>query len=106
MNVFVSSGDAGSNPDNTGHSSTGPIQAEYEASDPSVIGVGGTSLKLAANGQVADETAWVGSGGGKSIFFKRPAWQQGEGVPDGNERLVPDVGLTANPDEGAFLLLN
>src|SRR5260221_10329829 len=40
VNVFVSSGDAGSNPDDTGHSPTGPLQAEYEASDPSVIGVG------------------------------------------------------------------
>src|SRR3982750_2369992 len=44
VNVFVSSGDAGSNPDVTGHG-TGPIsQAEYESSDPSVVGVGGTRL--------------------------------------------------------------
>src|SRR5271166_1132033 len=50
VNVFVSSGDAGSNPDQTGHSSNGPLQAEYEASDPCVIGVGGTSLRLAAGG--------------------------------------------------------
>ena len=33
VNVFVSSGDAGSNPDGTGHSSTGPVQAEYELTD-------------------------------------------------------------------------
>jgi kumamolisin len=40
VNVFVSSGDAGSNPDESGHSSTGATQAEYEASDPSIIGWG------------------------------------------------------------------
>src|SRR5690349_11181774 len=30
VNVFVSSGDAGSNPDQTGHGTGGPLQAEYE----------------------------------------------------------------------------
>src|SRR5437763_2814754 len=47
VNVFVSSGDAGSNPDDTGHSSTGATQAEYESSDSCVVGVGGTTLTLA-----------------------------------------------------------
>lgn len=69
VNVFVSSGDAGSNPDETGHNSNGPTQAEYESSDPFVIGVGGTSLTLASNGDVAGETGWSSSGGGESIFF-------------------------------------
>jgi len=106
VNVFVSSGDAGSNPDSTGHSSNGQLQVEYESSDPCVIAVGGTSLKLAANGQVASEAAWVSSGGGKSVVFKRPAWQRGAGVPAGSNRLVPDVSLTADPDEGAFLVFH
>ena len=106
VNVFVSCGDAGSNQDASGHSATGPLQAEYEASDPAVIGVGGTSLVLSANGQVAEETAWVSSGGGKSRFFARPDWQKGEGAPTGDERLVPDVSLTASPHDGAFLVLN
>ncbi len=105
VNVFVSSGDAGSNPDDTGHGSTGPTQAEYESSDPNVIGVGGTTLTLTATGDVAGETAWPGSGGGKSIFFTRPSWQTGVGVPVGNERLVPDVSLAADPNKGAFLVL-
>lgn len=104
VNVFVSSGDAGSNPNDTGHGSDGPLQAEYESSDSSVIGVGGTSLKLAQNGDVISETAWAGSGGGESIFFNRPAWQTGSGIPNGGKRLVPDVSLAADPDEGAFLI--
>jgi kumamolisin len=106
VNVFVSSGDAGSNPDQTGHSSNGPLQAEYEASDPCVVGVGGTSLALGAAGQVASEKAWAGSGGGKSVYFTRPAWQTGASVPAGNQRLVPDVSLAADPQEGALLVLH
>jgi kumamolisin len=104
VNVFVSSGDAGSNPDGTGHSSTGPLQAEYESSDPFVIGVG-TSLTLSVNGGVATESGWASSGGGISIFFDRPAWQTGNGVPAGKKRLFPDVSLAADPNEGAFLVL-
>jgi kumamolisin len=106
VNVFVSSGDAGSNPDNTGHGSTGPLQVEYESSDPCVVAVGGTTLKLSPTGQVASETAWASSGGGKSAVFPRPTWQRGAGVLAGNTRLVPDVSLTADPDDGAFLVLH
>jgi kumamolisin len=106
VNVFVSSGDAGSNPDQTGHGSGGPLQAEYEASDPAVIGVGGTTLHLGADGTVEAETAWIGSGGGSSVFFARPVWQTGPGVPDGDSRSVPDVALAANPNTGALVILH
>ena len=105
VNIFVSSGDAGSNPDNTGHNSTGPLQAEYEASDPAVIGVGGTSLFLSASGAVTSETGWTASGGGVSRFFPRPIWQAGEGMPGGTHRLVPDVSAAADPNTGALLVL-
>ena len=106
VNVFVSSGDAGSNPDTTGHSSTGPLQAEYQSSDPAVIGVGGTSLRLNAAGAVTSERGWSGSGGGTSRFFPRPSWQTGTGVPHGTERLVPDVASAADPNTGAFLVFH
>jgi kumamolisin len=106
VNVFVSSGDAGSNPDQTGHNAGPTTQAEYESSDPFVIGVGGTSLKLASTGRVADETAWSSGGGGKSIYFSRPPWQTAPGAPAVTQRMVPDVSLAADPDEGAFLVLH
>jgi len=106
VNVFVSSGDAGSNPDQTGHNQGTTTQAEYESSDPFVIGVGGTSLKLASDGGVADETAWTSGGGGKSIYFSRPGWQTAPGAPAVTQRMVPDVSLAADPDEGAFLVLH
>jgi kumamolisin len=104
VNVFVSTGDAGSNPDETGHGSGGPLQVEYESSDPFVIGVGGTTLKLAATGSVASEVGWANSGGGKSIYFNRPVWQTAPGM-NGTRRLVPDVSATADPDEGGFVIL-
>lgn len=106
VNVFVSSGDAGSNPDNTGHSSNGPLQAEYSSSDPCVVGVGGTSLVLSATGAVSQETGWTDGGGGKSILFPRAVWQKGAGVPAGTNRLVPDVSMAADPNEGALVVLN
>ena len=106
VNVFVSSGDAGSNPDVTGHNSDGPTQVEYESSDINVIGVGGTTLNLAPDGSVQDEQAWVGSGGGRSGHFRRQAWQDGPGVPDGLDRLVPDVSLAADPNTGACVILH
>ena len=104
VNVFASSGDGGSNPDQTGHSATGPAQVEYEASDPYVVGVGGTSLRLASDGTVASETGWPSSGGGKSVYFPRPDWQTGPGT-GGSSRLVPDVSAAADPDEGGFGIL-
>ena len=104
VNVFVSSGDAGSNPDNSGHNPTGPLQAEYEASDPTVIGVGGTTLRLGAAGAISSETGWSASGGGTSRFFPRPTWQVGPGVPAGTQRLIPDVSSAADPNTGAFLV--
>jgi kumamolisin len=105
VNVFVSSGDAGSNPDSSGQNSDGPLQVEYAACDPNVIGVGGTTLVLAADGTVSRETGWSGSGGGKSKSISRPAWQVGAGI-SGAKRLVPDVSLTADPADGVFLILN
>jgi kumamolisin len=105
VNVFVSSGDAGSNPDQYGQHG-GPLQAEHPSSDPFVIGVGGTSLQLSATGSVMSENAWVGSGGGQSIYFARPSWQNGPGVPAGVKRLVPDVGLAADPNYGAYVVLH
>jgi kumamolisin len=107
VNVFVSSGDAGSNPGPDGHTSNGPQQAEYEASDPTVVAVGGTSLTLnSGDGSIASEDGWPGSGGGDSIFFTQPPWQNGEGVPATDHRSVPDVSAAADPNTGAFLVLN
>ena len=106
VNVFVASGDAGSNPDVTGHNTGSTTQVEYKSSDINVIGVGGTTLNLKPDGSVQSERGWVGSGGGKSGRFTRQAWQKGPGVPTGNQRLVPDVALAADPNTGACVILH
>lgn len=104
VNVFVSTGDAGSNPDQTGQSATGPLQVEYESSDPFVVAVGGTTLELAANGSIKSEAAWSHGGGGKSIYFRRPAWQKQPNI-SGSRRLIPDLSVTADPEEGGLVVL-
>ena len=109
VTVFASSGDWG--PYDPGYQH---ITALYPASDPSVTGVGGTSLYLnSSTGAVSSETAWswdpnrdIGTGGGISEFFSRPVWQTGFGVPSGQTRLVPDVALVADPNTGAYVYLS
>lgn len=106
VSIFVSSGDGGSTPDDQG-GSTGPLQVEHYASDPSVTAVGGTSLNVSTTtGLRTSESAWSGSGGGVSIQFARPTWQTGTGVPAGTTRVLPDVCLAADPNTGAYVYLN
>ena len=55
VSVFAASGDAGSNPDWTGHKPMfpqGAPQAEFPASDPYVIAVGGTELYMKSGGSL------------------------------------------------------
>jgi subtilase family serine protease len=43
-------------------------------------------------------------GGGVSILTSRPTWQSGvTGIPSGDFRLVPDISLSASPNNAAFL---
>jgi kumamolisin len=108
VTVFASSGDGGSSPGTSGQNTNGQsVQAEFPASDPNVTGVGGTSLYVnSSTGNVTSETAWSDSGGGISIYFSRPSWQTGLGVPSGSQRLAPDVASVADPNTGGFLILN
>jgi kumamolisin len=104
VTVFVSTGDAGSNPDITGHDRSPDAQVEYEASDPFTVGVGGTSLTLdRAKGTVVKETGWSDSGGGVSGSFARPSWQAAYPSISLAKRLLPDVSCVADPDPGAFV---
>lgn len=101
VNVLVSSGDDGSNPQGKG------LAVEYPASDPLVLAVGGTSLRLSTSSQRLRETAWTGSGGGNSVRFPKSSWQVGPGVPANvSGRLVPDVSSVADPNTGALVFVN
>ena len=90
---FASSGDNG----------TG---ASWPASSPNVIGVGGTSLALGANGALIKETAWQGSGGGVSAYEKAPAFQTTYAIAHASGmRAIPDVAYDADPKSGFPIII-
>jgi subtilase family serine protease len=69
----------------------------WPATDPLVTAVGGTQLDLRASGtRRKPDTAWSGSGGGRSMFFARPSYQYGVRAITGNRRGVPDVSMDAS----------
>ncbi|HSX05679.1 MAG TPA: S53 family peptidase [Candidatus Saccharimonadales bacterium] len=83
---FASSGDSG-----TGVS--------WPAVSPNVVGVGGTTLNLAADKSLVSESAWSGSGGGVSSYETRPSYQTAYGLTK-TKRSVPDVSYDADPASG------
>jgi uncharacterized protein (TIGR03437 family) len=102
----------------------------FPASIPEVTAVGGTEFNEqggvywnatnTANGASAvsyiPEMVWNDSaslnalwagGGGASIYFPKPAWQAGPGVPDDNARDLPDVALAASfSHDGYYVIRN
>jgi subtilase family serine protease len=57
-----------------------------------------TTADLAAGGTLS------ASGGGASIFFLKPTWQTGTGVPVDGKRDVPDVSIAASPNHDGYLM--
>src|SRR6266850_949259 len=58
------------------------------------------------------ETAWndtlmdgvlASTGGGRSVLFPKPEWQQANGVPNDNARDVPDIAFAASADHDGYL---
>lgn len=74
----------------------------YPAASPDVIGVGGTTLTLSANGAYQSETAWSGSGGGLSTIEREPSFQAQFPISNDSRgyRGVPDVSYNADPGTG------
>ena len=91
----------------------------WPATDPLITAVGGTQLHLTATGQrTAPDTAWndtynrdvteyldgdagpdpLAGGGGKSIFFSRPSYQDSVSNVVGGSRGVPDISMSAACD--------
>ncbi len=99
LTILSADGDDGSKPD-------GVLQTTYPTSDPSVTGVGGTTLNLNGVGAVTSESAWNSTGGGISAVFSRPSWQAGTSLPTGSMRLVPDVAADGDPNTGVTVTYN
>jgi len=101
------------------------------ASVPEVTAVGGTEFNEGsgtywgtANGtnggsalSYIPELAWddnstgtgfdphlASTGGGVSIYFPKPSWQTGPGVPSNSFRNVPDVAMSASADHDGYIV--
>jgi hypothetical protein len=72
--------------------------AEYPASSPNVLAVGGTTLKLTGRGNYISETVWNGSGRGDSRYEGEPSYQ--DPVQARGRRRTPDVVFDGNPKTG------
>ncbi len=94
ITVVAASGDSGAFDCGPGDPSV-----NYPASDPLVVAVGGTSLRLDAAGRRSSEVAWGGSGGGQSSMWARPEWQTG----GAGWRRSADVALNADPATGYYV---
>ncbi|HXP22473.1 MAG TPA: S53 family peptidase [Streptosporangiaceae bacterium] len=79
----------------------------WPASDPLVTSVGGLNLSLDSQGRrTAPDRVWNdpgplnlsggAGGGGKSVVFSRPAFQNGVAAVVGRHRGVPDVSMSAS----------
>jgi kumamolisin len=111
VTVCVASGDNGS----SDGVNDGNNHVDFPASDPFVLGCGGTTLQT-SNAQIVSETVWDGlpnggaSGGGVSNVFPLPTWQNGLNVPSptvkGGGRGVPDVSGDADPNTGYNILVD
>jgi subtilase family serine protease len=104
VTVVAASGDQGV----LGNGSSTPVkEVILPASDPLVLGVGGTSLTAnPVTGAYISETVWdnpsTGSGGGFSHLFAQPAYA--DGVPGiGATRGVPDVAADGEGSTGMAL---
>jgi len=111
VTVVASSGDTGPVPGVCSSRSEASSEGvAFPASEPLVLGVGGTHLRASPKtGAYIGETVWgdaeygEASGGGFSELFARPGYQ--DGVPGiGPHRGVPDVAADADSDGGLALL--
>jgi kumamolisin len=111
VTVTVAAGDNGSSDGET----DGQPHVDFPASSPYSLGCGGTTL-VASGTTIQSEVVWNetatnegATGGGVSIEYPLPTWQQSANVPkspSGNTgRGVPDVAGNADPMTGYQVLI-
>ncbi|HEV2387576.1 MAG TPA: S53 family peptidase [Candidatus Acidoferrales bacterium] len=111
VTITVASGDNGS----SDGVDDGQPHVDFPASSPYVLGCGGTEL-FASGNQIAEEDVWNdqpgggATGGGVSVVFQLPSWQQSANVPPAPNgqpgRGVPDVAGDAAPETGYQIVVN
>jgi hypothetical protein len=90
VTFVASSGDSGA--------AQGP---NWPSTSPNVLSVGGTTIGLDGNANIAWEAGWSGSGGGASAYYPVPSYQVGS-IP-WNVRGTPDVSADSNPATGVIV---
>jgi len=127
MTILAASGDTGAADCEKPSSSAATLglSVDIPASLPYVTATGGTEFRDVAtswsstndpsNGSAVSyipEVAWndtssgviSAGGGGRSIYFPKPAWQAGTGVPDDGARDLPDISLSASSAHDGYLI--
>ncbi len=124
ITIVAASGNHGATDcDVTGASATQGLAVDFPASSPYVTAVGGTEFNEnggtyfgSANGASAlsyvPEVVWnddgsgglAAGGGGASLYFSKPGWQIGTGVPADFSRDVPDVSFSASVAHDGYLV--
>jgi subtilase family serine protease len=87
---FASSGDSGG-------------KTIWPGVSPNVVSAGGTTINRDTSGNYLSETAWSGSGGGKSAYEPIPLFQNPISDVVGGKRGVPDIAFDANPNTGVWV---
>ncbi len=90
MSYFASTGDNGA-------------AVSWPAASPSVVAVGGTSLRYTGSG-TRTETAWSLAGGGVSAYVPLPTYQNATLLRNSavTRRSVADVSMNADPTTGQY----
>ncbi|MCC6364859.1 MAG: S8 family serine peptidase [Bryobacterales bacterium] len=127
MTFLAAAGDAGAADceDLDAYVAENGFAVDAPSSVPEVTAMGGTqfneqggsywSNNNTANGASAlsyiPEMAWndtaaggglAATGGGSSVFFPRPSWQAGPGVPNDSFRHVPDLALNSSAEHDGY----
>ena len=116
VTVLAASGDSGAADVKLDETTYYPFPVtSWPDSDPLVTAVGGTQLHVTATGKPAAPTVWndtynqaanvfavgnagpnpLASGGGRSVLFGRPGYQNGVKNVVGGQRGVPDISMSA-----------
>lgn len=125
ITILAPSGDTGAaDCDSNARVATRGLAVDVPASLPFVTGLGGSEFREVTNAWSATndssngsalsyipEMTWNDSsdtgvlsagGGGRSIYFSKPAWQTAAGVPNDQARDVPDLSLTSSAEHNGW----
>jgi subtilase family serine protease len=105
QSIFAAAGDSGA------FDNGSTLSVDDPASQPFMVGVGGTRLTTGTGASYTSERTWNGGsvsagagGGGKSVIWSIPSYQSGvvSAASQGSTtmRNVPDVALDADPNTG------